>query len=507
MKKKLLLLLLVIIFNSCKKSEPEVPKSSAKVLAEFSILKANNPTLSTDIMGVVQGSTIKIDIPANVITKEFIATFSVSTNAKLLIGSTEQVSGTTKNDFSNPLTYTVKAEDGSTSTYTVQVGKTGNSPSANANLTSSYYIYAQKENFLYTNLSTIFQSLHNGYFVDEFAARAFYDYDKDGDLDLIGASFNIDANVGFPIHFYKNTGGSYQKDQSVFQGAVPAYVHARQAVLGDYDKNGWMDVLIIGHGYDKSPFPGEKQYVLMNVNGKFTSKELPLPAGSRLPFTHSGCSGDIDNDGDIDLFFTSTMVSQNGIFLKNDGQGNFTYDDTIFPADIKGKNYFTSVLYDLNADGYLDLVIAGHDNDQSVALYPNIVAKPTILWGSVTGKYSNANSTILPVIKDYGVTNNINFLDFDKDGRLDILLTKTGDGTNLSFYKGYYTQLLKNNGGTSFTDATVTNIGSYRNDNPRKWIIWLRPHDIDNDGDIDITSEDKFDSHVWINNSGSFTKQ
>ncbi len=78
---------------------------------------------------------------------------------------------------------------------------------------------------------------------------------------------------------------------------------------------------------------------------------------------------------------------------------------------------------------------------------------------------------------------------------------------NLSFYQGYYTQLLKNNGGTSFTDATVTNMGSYRNDNPKKWIIWLRPHDIDNDGDVDITSEDKFDSHVWINNNGSFTKQ
>lgn len=508
MKKLLLLCLLVITFNACKKSETEIEaaKSSAKIVSAFNFLKANNPSLSSDVTGVIQGSSITLDVPANITTKDFIATFGVSTSSKLLVGTTEQISGTTKNDFSNAVTYTVKAEDGTTTNYTVQMIRTGIAPSANVNLTSSYYLYAQKENFNYTNLSTIFQTLHGGYFVDEFAARAFYDYDKDGDLDLIGASFNFDANVGFPVHYYKNNGGTYQKDESVFQNTAPAYVHARQAVLGDFDKNGWMDVVIVGHGYDKAPFPGEKQFVLMNFNGKFTSKELPLPAASRLPFTHSASAGDIDNDGDVDLFFTSTMVTQSGIFLKNDGQANFTYDATAFPSDIQGKNYYTSALYDLNTDGYLDLVITGHDNDESVKIYPNIQAKPMVLWGSVTGKYTSANSTILPVIKDYGVTNNINFLDFDKDGKLDILLTKTGDGTQLSFYKGYYIQLLKNNGGTSFTDVTTTTIGNYRNDNPPKWIIWLRPHDIDNDGDIDITSEDKFDSHVWINNNGTFTK-
>ena len=508
MKKLLLLVLLAFTFNACKKTapEPETTKSSAKTVNTFNFLKANNPALEADVNGVIQGTTITLDVPANVTANEFTATFTVSPQAKVLIGSTEQVSGTTKNDFANSLTYVVQAEDGTTASYTVKVNKTGIAPSANINQSTSYYLYAQKENFLYTNMSTIFQTVHGGYFVDEFAARAFYDFDKDGDLDLVGASFNFDANVGFPVHYYKNNGGSFQKDDSAFQGGIPTYVHARQAVLGDFDKNGWMDVLIVGHGYDKDPFPGEKQKVLMNYNGKFTSKELPLPAGTRLPFTHSGCAGDIDNDGDIDLFFTSTMVSQGGIFLKNDGQGNFTYDAAAFPTDITGKNYYTSVLYDLNADGYLDLVITGHDNDPNVALYPNIAAKPMVLWGSVTGKFTSTNSTQLPVIKDYGVSNNINILDYNKDGKMDLLITKTGDGTALDFYKGYYIQLLKNNGGTSFTDVSTTTVGSFRNDNPPKWIIWLRPHDIDNDGDVDITSEDKFDSHVWINNNGSFTK-
>ena len=506
--KNIFFLLLFLCFVSCKKSSEETSKqASEKLINSFTLTKSNNSLLSNDLVGNVQGSTIILEIPANIIEREFIADFTISAKAKITVANVSQISGITKNNFTIPVVYTITAEDGSTATFSVQVNKLGNSPSANINQTTSYFIYAQKENFFYTNLGTIFQTEHGGYFVDEFAARSFYDFDKDGDLDLIGGTFNFKSNVGVPLHYYKNNGGLYQRDQSVFMGITPAYVHPRQSILGDFDKNGFMDVVVVGHGYDKSPFPGEKSFIMMNSNGKFTSKELPLPAGSRLPFTHSICSGDIDNDGDIDIFMTSTMIQVAGIFLKNDGSGNFTYDSSIFPNDITGKNYYTSALYDLNSDGYLDLAISGHDNDASAVQFPNISARPMILWGSESGKYFSTNATLLPVIANYGVSNNFNILDYDKDGKMDLLVTKTGDGaSSLPFYKGYYIQLLKNNGNKSFSDVSTTVVGNFRNDNPPKWIIWLRPQDIDNDGDLDITSEDKFDSHVWLNNSGVYTK-
>lgn len=501
-------LLMLLVFISCQKTKEETPKlSSEKLITTFALTRSKNTALNNDLVGVIQGNTITLEIPANITEREFIADFSISAKAKLTVANVSQVSGVTKNNFTIPVAYAVTAEDGSSITYSVQLNKLGNSPSTNINQTTSYHIYAQKENFLYTNLGSIFQTQHGGYSADEFAARAFYDFDKDGDLDLIGGTFNFDANIGFPLHYYKNNGGTYQRDQSVFQGSTPAFVHPRQAILGDFDKNGFMDVVVVGHGYDKDPFPGEKSYVLMNTNGKFTAKELPLPAGARLPFTHSVCAGDIDNDGDVDIFMTSTMVQVSGIFLKNDGAGNFTYDASVFPNDITGKNYYTSVLYDLNNDGYLDLAISGHDNDANVIKFPTISAKPMILWGGPTGKFTSANSTLLPIVANYGVSNNFNILDYDKDGKMDLLITKTGDGTStLPFYVGYYIQLLKNNGGTNFSDVSATAVGTHRNDNQPKWIIWLRPHDIDNDGDTDITSEDKFDSHIWINNSGVFTK-
>jgi hypothetical protein len=49
-----------------------------------------------------------------------VATFT-TTGSSVKIGSTVQVSGTTANDFTGPIIYTVTAADGSTATYTVSV--------------------------------------------------------------------------------------------------------------------------------------------------------------------------------------------------------------------------------------------------------------------------------------------------------------------------------------------------------------------------------------------------
>lgn len=49
------------------------------------------------------------------------ATFT-TTGISVTVGATPQVSGTTANDFTNPVVYTVTAADGSTQDYTVTVG-------------------------------------------------------------------------------------------------------------------------------------------------------------------------------------------------------------------------------------------------------------------------------------------------------------------------------------------------------------------------------------------------
>ena len=92
-------------------------------------------------------------------------------------------------------------------------------------------------------------------------------------------------------------------------------------------------------------------------------------------FAGGAAAGDIDNDGDIDIFITRGDTLPNLLFI-NDGSGNFTDQ-----ADIAGlalpkdgtANYKLSgpSLADLDGDGDLDLFIGGVDNDPSLIFRNN----------------------------------------------------------------------------------------------------------------------------------------
>jgi formylglycine-generating enzyme required for sulfatase activity len=90
--------------------------SSSKEITSFEII---NPVTASGVIDE-SGKTVNITVPYGTGVTKIIVKF-VSTGVKTSIGSVEQISSTTVNDFTNPLKYTVTAEDGSTSTYTVTV--------------------------------------------------------------------------------------------------------------------------------------------------------------------------------------------------------------------------------------------------------------------------------------------------------------------------------------------------------------------------------------------------
>ena len=107
-----------------KPAEPQ--KSSEKQLLEFKFEKKNNAGLSEDVTGTVTGKThsVTIEVPNGTDKTKLKASFKISDKAKLFIGTVEQKSGETENNFSNitdGVKYTVKAEDGTTQDYIVKV--------------------------------------------------------------------------------------------------------------------------------------------------------------------------------------------------------------------------------------------------------------------------------------------------------------------------------------------------------------------------------------------------
>ncbi|AUR51782.1 hypothetical protein [Aquella oligotrophica] len=92
------------------------------------------PNTSKDIVayslngntGVITGTNIAVTVPFGTDVTALIATFSTS-GESISIGSTIQTSTLTPNDFTNPVTYTVHAADGSTKDYIVTVTVASNS--------------------------------------------------------------------------------------------------------------------------------------------------------------------------------------------------------------------------------------------------------------------------------------------------------------------------------------------------------------------------------------------
>lgn len=76
----------------------------------FSQFKIGNAT------GVINAdaAVIDVEVPHGTTLTSLVATFAVPTGATVKVGSTEQTSGTTQNNFSSPVTYKVTGADGTT---------------------------------------------------------------------------------------------------------------------------------------------------------------------------------------------------------------------------------------------------------------------------------------------------------------------------------------------------------------------------------------------------------
>ena len=87
--------------------------SSAKAITAFAFV-------SPAVTGTISGTAIAVTVPYGTDVTKLVAAFT-TTGASVVVGTTTQVSGTTANNFTGPVTYTVSAADGSTSSYTVTV--------------------------------------------------------------------------------------------------------------------------------------------------------------------------------------------------------------------------------------------------------------------------------------------------------------------------------------------------------------------------------------------------
>lgn len=117
-----LLVLALLIANGC---------GNGYIIPETSTLASTTTAASTKAVtsytlagskGIIDetNKTIKVTVPFGSALTSLVATF-VQNGSKALVGTTEQLSGVTANDFSSPLTLVIQASDGTSASYTVTV--------------------------------------------------------------------------------------------------------------------------------------------------------------------------------------------------------------------------------------------------------------------------------------------------------------------------------------------------------------------------------------------------
>jgi len=95
-----------------------VAQNTAKAITAFSFV--GYPGISGAISGTTSPYAIAVTVPNGTVVTGLVATFTTTGNS-VTVGATTQVSGTTTNDFTSPVAYTVHAADASTAIYNVTV--------------------------------------------------------------------------------------------------------------------------------------------------------------------------------------------------------------------------------------------------------------------------------------------------------------------------------------------------------------------------------------------------
>lgn len=103
-----------------------VKKSAEKSILTFGLNKADHPFLPSNVVGVITDRNISVVVPYNTDLSGLKPYFTISPKAVIKVGTSEQQSGKSANNFNMPVTYAVTAEDGSFVNYTVTVSWAAN---------------------------------------------------------------------------------------------------------------------------------------------------------------------------------------------------------------------------------------------------------------------------------------------------------------------------------------------------------------------------------------------
>ena len=279
---------------------------------------------------------------------------------------------------------------------------------------------------------------------------SFADFDNDGWDDITYASEN-----GVDLYFFKNTNGAF--NLVTFNG-ISNTSKAKQVIWVDYDNDGDKDFFV-------TAIEGKNAFYSNDGEMNFTDISSTIGIFQTDLFTYGASFGDIDNDGDLDLFISNRSPEDHNYLYRNDS-GIYVDITGTSGISLEGQLSFCSIFFDYDKDGLQDIYVSNDKEENINRLYKNLGDG---VFQDVS-ESSNAGVDVSAMSTTLG--------DFNNDGWFDIYITNT-PFSQVSSIQGNV--LLKNNGDGTFTNVATETGTSF--DSVGWGSVFL---DADNDGLLDI---------------------
>ncbi|MFH1227133.1 MAG: FG-GAP-like repeat-containing protein [Planctomycetota bacterium] len=244
---------------------------------------------------------------------------------------------------------------------------------------------------------------------------------------------------------------------------LAAVASGRKAAWGDYDNDGWQDILLNGSILWRNKGDGTFEDVTKQ------SQIIGLDKNGKCIYV-GGVWADYDNNGWLDFFSAGTSDA----LWHNNGDGTFTnVTDKVNPKMSDSYPSEGAGWGDYDRDGFVDLYVANYEQGQRGTGMPDFLYK------------NEKGQTFKDVTKDAGITPKLNLCgyginwgDYNNDGWLDIFVSN---------YRLNPDFLWRNNGNGTFTNAAKevgvegTPVqGAYGHTIGSEWA------DYDNDSNLDL---------------------
>lgn len=310
------------------------------------------------------------------------------------------------------------------------------------------------------------------------------DWNGDGKEDILTYdSYPLDvATPNPPPSLFINNGTSLEK--APWTGPTLNNPHGVKLLLGDFDEDGRPDIFsLVAVDPPFGRFPDLQDFNNIIFSGPTVRvQEFPQFRG----FWYAGASGDINNDGHVDIVMFNFHVGANNVqnqILWNDGKANFRFDTN----GLNNLQVDQAELRDINRDGYLDLVIDKLDNSGRHL---------SVMWGN-GATFDVARSISMDLPSSFFVSNLL-FTDLNND-RLDELFVS---GVN---DKGVYSIFVfgSNDAGKSFANISASTIES---SSTNQRFDHLKLEDLDSNGLLDLFAPDMADNIRWEWNGAIFKR-